>query len=110
MPYKFRSALNRVLPGSVRKIAYPAVQAVLQASLAERFVSGWALCLIAEVYCSSSGYRVERTDVRFDSPSLDSSGVRLAWDVEYRLATEQYVTVSHQWPCEWNENMLLDGD
>ncbi len=53
---------------------------------------------------------MERTDVRFDSPSLDSSGVRLAWDVEYRLATEQYVTVSHQWPCEWNENMLLDGD
>lgn len=101
---------SRLTSQRAKNVAHPAVQAVLKESLAERFVSWWALRPIAEVYCLSSVYRVERTDVRFSSPWLDSSGFRLAWEVEHRAATEQYAVLSHRWLRQWNEDTLLDGD
>ena len=59
------------LPGQrLKNLKHPAVQAVLQEPMANRFVSWWADSPFAEVHCTRAAYYVVLSDLRLRSPWL----------------------------------------
>jgi inner membrane protein len=99
------------LPGQrLKNLKHPAVQAVLQEPMANRFVSWWADSPFAEVHCTRAAYYVVLSDLRLRSPWLPGSGFNLIWTVKYDPTSRTYDPQGYRWQTPWYGESVAEGD
>ena len=110
-PVQVAVGVSPTLPGQrLKNFDHPAVKAVLQEPIANRFVSWWAESPFAEVHCTPDAHYVVLSDLRFRSPWLTGQGFNLIWTVDYDPERRIHKPQGYRWQTPWYGESVVEGN